>query len=611
MDEKNIEVLDFKFEDLLNDDIEIIEIDDYDIEIIEVEDDVSFDLPVLNKKINKGFLSKIREKLSSRKFAIVTTCTVTLIVTLTSVFLLHGKLSSDVLWKKQSNPIYSSLTVDNIDFSLNDSNYSTILVNHEYEEKGATVFIDGVDYSKDIIIDSSNVDTSHVGSYHVTYTYVSSENQVRTLYRNIEVIDNEVPTITLLGSSVYTMLVNDIYEEAGVIVNDNSNEELNENVIIENNIDTSRPGTYSVKYSVKDSSGNEGYAYRTVVVKYNYSSSTNSILYNSFTDNGIYFKGFVQNYNFQNRIMLKNKDNGSEYVFDTSYIGSNYYQISLDVSGLSNGNYDFYLVNDVLEPVVSNMTNYNRIVRSHIGDKLVTMSYDKNIVNMNVQDFEYLYDVVIDPGHGGAEYGAVNGRYFEKSINLEQSLYEKQRFEAHGLRVLLLRDTDDNYGIMMGDNNWEQIDRKGYAVGYYGSVSKIVYSNHHNSSSNSSSAGWEILVPSYATYEDLSIQHRIADIWSQMYIEPVNPYFRFYTKNYEDGSCNNKTNGEVYSFEDYYSVIRMPHRLFNVQNVLYEGAYINNSNDMYWYYDLGNWKTLSEVKIKTYVESIGVDYIEP
>ena len=431
------------------------------------------------------------------------------------------------------------------------------------------------------------------------------------IYRNIEVIDNEVPTITLLGSNVYTMLVNDIYEEAGVIVNDNSNEELNENVIIENNIDTSRPGTYSVKYSVKDSSGNEGYAYRTVVVKYNYSSSTNSILYNSFTDNGIYFKGFVQNYNFQNRIMLKNKDNGSEYVFDTSYIGSNYYQISLDVSGLSNGNYDFYLVNDVLEPVVSNMTNYNRIVRSHIGDKLVTMSYDKNIVNMNVQDFEYLYDVVIDPGHGGAEYGAVNGRYFEKSINLEQSLYEKQRFEAHGLRVLLLRDTDDNYGIMMGDNNWEQIDRKGYAVGYYGSVSKIVYSNHHNSSSNSSSAGWEILVPSYATYDDLSIQHRIADIWSQMYIEPVNPYFRFYTKNYEDGSCNNKTNGEVYSFEDYYSVIRMPHRLFNVQNVLYEGAYINNSNDMYWYYDLGNWKALSEVKIKTYVESIGVDYIEP
>ena len=611
MNDKNVEILNFNFDDLLNDDIEIIDIDDYDIEIIEVEDEVSFDLPVYDKKINKSFLSKIREKLNGRKFAVVSFCAVTLIVTLTSVFLLHGSFSPNVLWKKQTNPIYSSLTVDNIDFNLNDIGYTTIPVGHEYEEKGATVSIDGVDYSSDVVIDASDVDTGHVGTYHVSYTYVSSENQVRTLYRTIEVIDNEVPVITLLGSNVYTMLVNDVYEEAGVIVNDNSNEELNENVIIENNVDSSRPGTYNVKYSAKDSSGNEGYAYRTVIVKYNYSSSTNSVLYNSFTDNGIYFKGFVQDYSFQNRIMLKNKDNGNEYVFDTASTGSNYYQLSLDVSSLSNGNYDFYLVNNSLEPLVSNMTNYNRIVRSHIGNKLITMSYDKNIVNMSVEDFEYLYDVVIDPGHGGAEFGATNGRYIEKNINLEQSLYEKQRFEEHGLRVLLLRDNNSDYGIMMGDSSWEQIDRKGYAVGYYGSVSKIIYSNHHNSSSNNTSAGWEILVPSYATYDDLSIQHKIADVWSQMYIEPVNPYYRFYTKNYEDSSCNNKMNGEVYSFEDYYSVIRIPHRLFNVQNVLYEGAYINNNNDMYWYYDMGNWKALSEAKIKAYVESIGVQYIAP
>ena len=53
MKEKNIEVL--NFEDLLNDDIEIVEIDDYDIEIIEVDDDVSFDLPVLIKKSIKVF----------------------------------------------------------------------------------------------------------------------------------------------------------------------------------------------------------------------------------------------------------------------------------------------------------------------------------------------------------------------------------------------------------------------------------------------------------------------------------------------------------------------------------------------------------------------------
>ena len=593
-----------------DDDIEIIEIDDYEIDIIEVEDDISFDLPSCEKKVDKGFLAKVREKLSGHKFAIITTCAVTLIVTLTSVFILHGKVDRNVVLKNHPNVTYST-SVDNIDFNLNNSEYNTVIVNGEYEEKGASLFIDGEDHSEDVVIDSSDLDVAHVGTYHVTYTYASSMHQVKTLYRTINVVDNDAPIIKLLGSNVYTMLVNDEYHEAGALVFDNSNEELVENVVIENNVDVSRPGTYVVKYSVTDNSGNVSVAYRTVIVKYSYSSTTNSVLSNHFTDNGIFLSGMVNVGNFKYQMMLKNKDTGNESIVDLTSNGYNYYQFGLDVTNMENGNYDFYLVTDSLEPLVSNMTTFNRIVRSRVGNKLITMSYDKNIVSMNVEDFEYLYDVVIDPGHGGAEYGATNGWYYEKSINLEQSLYEKQRYEAHGLRVLLLRDTDDNYGIVMGDEGMEPVDRKAFAVGYYGAVSKIVYSNHHNSSGNSSSAGWEILTPASASYDELSVEHKVADAWSSMYMESINPYYRFYTKDYETGTASNKMNGEVYDFDDFYSVLRIPHKLFNVKNVLYEGAYVNNDYDMYWYYDSQNWKKLSEVKIKNYVESIGVEYIEP
>ena len=602
------------FDNLLDENIEIvdIDIDDFDIEIIEVDDenDMSFDLPICEKKINKSFLSRVREKLSGKKFAVVTFCAVTLIITLTSVFLLHGKYSNSLL-RKQDNIVFSDSINNNISFELNDSSYNTVLVNGVYEEKGASIFIDGVDHSDDIIIDSSNLDLNSVGIYHVVYSYVSSKDNVFTLYRTINVIDNEVPKITLLGSNVYSMYVNDNYDEAGFFVSDNSNENLQENVVISNNVDVTVPGIYSIDYSVSDSSGNTTTVSRKVVVKYDFSNSSNSIVFNSFTSNGIFLKGLVQDNSFQYKMMLKNKDNGEEYFFDVLNDSYGYYKLSLDVSSLSNGSYDFYLINNDLEPLSSNMVSYKRIVRSHIGDKLVTMDYDKNIVSMTVENFQYLYDVVIDPGHGGAEYGAVNGHYYEKSINLEQSLYEKKRFEDHGLRVLLLRDSDSDYGIVMGDSSWELIDRKGYAVGYYGSVSKIVYSNHHNSSGNSSSAGWEILVPAFASYDDLSVEHKIADSWSSMYMESINPYYRFYTKDYEKGECNNKINGEIYDFEDYYSVLRVPNRLFGVKNVLFEGAYINNNYDMYWYYDSENWKDLSEVKIKAYVESIGVQYIEP
>ena len=91
-----------------NDDVEIIEIDDYEIDIIEVEDDISFDLPSCEKRVSKSFLDKVREKLSGHKFAVVTTCAVTLIVTLTSVFLLKGGVGSKPVLKSQSNVAYST-----------------------------------------------------------------------------------------------------------------------------------------------------------------------------------------------------------------------------------------------------------------------------------------------------------------------------------------------------------------------------------------------------------------------------------------------------------------------------------------------------------------------
>ena len=592
-----------------DEDIEIIEIDDYDIEIIEIDDDFISTLPSCEDKVSSSFLSKIRKNLSFGKCAIITTCAVTLVVTLTGVFLLRGKTLKGTNWSTQSNVVYNSVN-DNISFELNEADYNTISVNGNYEEKGASVLVDGIDYSDDIIIDSSDVDTSRVGVYHVSYTYASNMNQVKTIYRTINVVDTEAPVITLLGSKVYTMLVNGDYVEEGIIVSDNSNEDLLENVVINNNIDVTTPGVYTVLYTVSDSSGNSSSVSRTVVVKYNYASTSNSILTNSFTDNGVYFTGIASG-NFSNQLLLKNKDTGSESIIDVDSLGYNRYKLSLDVTNFSNGTYEFYLIGDSLDPLISNLTCYNRIVRSHIGNKLVTMSYDKNIVNMKVEDFEYQYDVVIDPGHGGADFGATNGYYWEKSINLDLSMYEKKRFEDHGLRVLMLRDTDDNYGITMGDTDRDIVEQKGYAVGYYGAVSKIVYSNHHNSSTNTGSAGWEILVPAGASYEDLSVEHKIGDAWSDMYYGQNDPYARIYTRDYEKGEASTKVNGEVYSFEDYYAVIRIPNRLFGVQNVLYEGAYINNSNDMYWYYNLENYKMLSEAKIKAYVESIGVEYIAP
>ena len=547
--------------------------------------------------------------MSGNKVAKLVVAACTIVITLTGVFLIDRKMD-DNKWLEQDNVVYNEQLYD-ISFELNDETYNTVLINTSYEEKGASIFVDGEDKSSDVIIDSSNLNINKLGTYHIVYTYPIAINQVKTLYRTINVVDTEAPVIKLYGSTLYTMVVGESFNEEGFIVTDNSLEDLNGSVVTETNLDTSRPGRYYIKYSVSDSSGNSSEIYRYIIVKNNYYNVNNSIVSNSFTDNGVYWTGNLSSSSFQGKMLFKNKSTGDSFEMPVVMNGRFSYKLNIDTSNLANGTYEIYLINDDLECLSNNMVSYKRIVRARTGNKLVTMDYSKGIVNMIVEDFEYQYDVVIDPGHGGSDSGAVNGKYVEKKINLEQSLYEKQRYEQMGLRVLLLRDSNDDYGVVMGDSSLEDIDRKGFAVGYYGAVSKIVYSNHHNSSSNSSSMGWEILVPASASYDDLAVEHTIASQLESVYARTVNPYYRFYTKDFENATPTNKANGEVYSFEDYYAVLRIPNKNFNVKNVIFEGAYINNNSDMRYYYDNGNWKSLSEIKIKAFVESIGVEYIAP
>ena len=53
--------------------------------------------------------------------------------------------------------------------------------------------------------------------------------------------------------------------------------------------------------------------------------------------------------------------------------------------------------------------------------------------------------VIIDPGHGGEDGGAVadNGE-LEKDINLKISLYLKEIFEQNGYKVIMTRETDED-----------------------------------------------------------------------------------------------------------------------------------------------------------------------
>ena len=67
------------------------------------------------------------------------------------------------------------------------------------------------------------------------------------------------------------------------------------------------------------------------------------------------------------------------------------------------------------------------------------------ICNVNAKGLNFSLigkTIIIDPGHGGADSGAIKTNIYEKNINLELSLKIKTTLEKEGAIVLLTRDGD-------------------------------------------------------------------------------------------------------------------------------------------------------------------------
>lgn len=535
----------------------------------------------------------------SKKIIIISSIVVVLILLITSI-LLYFLLREKFLFR-----LIGDKTV-------------TLGIYEKYEELGVEAYINEKDISKDVLIDSSKVDMNTLGTYEVMYS-INYKDKNYILNRIIEVVDNKAPTLTLIGNEEIIIKKGSFYNELGCKAVDNYDEKANEKIQIINYINTNITGLQTVSYIVTDNSGNTSSITRKVVVvpkeydnneiEYVELMDSNRVTNMRYINDGVYLEGYVKDNNGKFNIKLCNKDKKKCTSYEMNSSDEYYYHGNIKLTSLDSGTYYMWISSNGEEKVKNYLPMEHQIKRSRIGDKLVTFYYENNNIKVEIEDFEYLYDIVIDPGHGGNDTGAENSITNEKLLNLEQSLYEKSRYEEHGLKVLLLRD-DYSYGTVMGDEEWPLVRRKAYALGYYGSVSKITYSNHHNSSLDKTLTGWEIIVPSNSTYDDLKDVYKLKGEWTKVY-NTKEEHVRIYTRNYNTGTIFTKENNEKYYFTDYYAVIRLPYELFNIKNVLYEGAYLSNYNDFNWYYNEENWKKLSEEKIKVYVESLGIKYIEP
>jgi len=152
----------------------------------------------------------------------------------------------------------------NIEIKLLGETTITIEVNSEFEDPGATAFIKQQDYSKDIKTES-NLDTSKLGEYQITYT-ITKDNETKTTTRIVNVIDNISPTIELLGNQEVKLIVGDIYKDDGFIVKDNYDENLSGQVVISDTTNYQEVGVYQITYTISDSSDNVASITRKITI---------------------------------------------------------------------------------------------------------------------------------------------------------------------------------------------------------------------------------------------------------------------------------------------------------------------------------------------------------
>ena len=99
------------------------------------------------------------------------------------------------------------------------------------------------------------------------YTVTDAHGNTAKAERSVLRMDPEVPTILLEGDDTVKLVGGIWYKDPGYTAKDRKDGDITDKVTVEGEVEYWKPGTYTLKYSVKDADGNTATETRTVVVE--------------------------------------------------------------------------------------------------------------------------------------------------------------------------------------------------------------------------------------------------------------------------------------------------------------------------------------------------------
>lgn len=129
---------------------------------------------------------------------------------------------------------------------------------------------------------TSKVEKIETGE-RVEYWVADSSGNRAAASRELQKYTDNKPEIQLTGNPTVYLTVGGEYDDAGYVATDTCDGNIASKVEVENNVNVDKPGTYQVKYAVKNSSGVTATAERTVIVRA-HAASGNGVIYLTFDD---------------------------------------------------------------------------------------------------------------------------------------------------------------------------------------------------------------------------------------------------------------------------------------------------------------------------------------
>lgn len=259
--------------------------------------------------------------------------------------------------------------------------------------------------------------------------------------------------------------------------------------------------------------------------------------------------------------------------------------------------------------ILKNETNYKETayytLSKYNNKVLINSQNDYGTISFNIEENKTnddIYDITIDPGHGGMDGGGSSGDYKETDFTMDISKKIKSNLEEAGLKVKLTHEEDE----LTKNDILDEYNEHGRAVIPNEVKSKYTFSIHINKNTSSKVRGVEVYTADNVNY-DLA-KSLAKNITTETELDySLNKLYKVYNGVY----THNFTEQEISSsLKGYEEKNRVPYNVTTNSNYLYmiretggymTGAYVDDSNpdsvgvNPYYNSNIGNESYLLEI----------------